>query len=257
MGICSKKKDDYFVMDAKNVEAMMGGEAGGMSREALKEMGMEFYLLFHRDGSVLMNMGMQEMTGTWKNGVMELSQEGEKVTLNYTLKGDALEVGDSEQIMNFARSDETPPLPASERPSDGGKTIEASFADYFKKNWIMSAVCPEGWYYLKMPMFDNALIFKASSNIQDEDAPKMTFHCGALGGGDPTITLEGGAPVEFKVNGRTWKGAYNKDENKAELYFVVEDANGENDEVTFRASGVEPQSELFQQLLASFDLKAV
>ena len=235
--ICGTKEIDYFILED------MPDNGSGMTVAELLASGNEFYFIFSKDGSFQAKIFGKYVTGKWSGNVLTAGEGDEAMSLEYTLDGDLLKMAMGGEFI-FRRSGETPP----DCEADGGKTIETSFTDANGKNGVMSAVCPEGWYSHQFPMINNALLFTASVEATDENAAYVKFLCYAKLF-DTYSVLREGEPLSFTVNGRTWEGVYDKAKTAVELFIITE-----NNIADINSMGIEPDSDIFQQVLNSFNL---
>ena len=245
--ICKNGTPDYFVIES------IEDPQGGTTLDDLKNMGMEFNLTFHDNNTVAIKLGFAEITGTWDDNTITASDENsdESSIFNYTVENDRLTVDMGEGCAYvYRRSADMPPA----REPDSGKTVETQFDDLNQKNWCMSAVCPDGWYHHNIPLFDNAILFSNSVNMVDEQASQIKFLSYTKMIAEHSVSLKG-EPVKFTINGNTWKGAYNKDDMTFELFTIISDEKGEDLIVNINCNGMEPENELFQKVLLSFNIK--
>jgi len=245
--ICTNTPMDHFV-----IESILDDGQSGTTLDELKNMGMEFNLTFHDDGTVSLKLGFAEIAGTWDDATITASDEDSgDSTFPYTLEGDKLtiDMGDGCAYV-YRRSGETP----SVRQPDSGKTVETHFDDLNQKSWLMTAVCPEAWYHHNLPIFDNTIVFTTAPNLIDETASQIKFIAYTKMTAKHADMPQGN-PVKLTLNDKTWEGAHNKEENLFALYTTITNENGADLIVDVNVNGIEPEGELFRQVLESFDIK--
>lgn len=107
----------YYAIESLTLD----GEA--YDAEALREVGLEYYIILHEDGTADINVDAL-VTGTWEKGLLQYEEDGEVIELEFIRDGDTLtiEVADeeSEVIYLFKRGE----APAGLAKGDGHFTYE-------------------------------------------------------------------------------------------------------------------------------------
>jgi len=144
--LCSKKEQDYFVIESIFVEGVV---------VSAEEAGLQSFILFNKDNTLQFTISGGSVSGAWSNEVITVEGDG----IPYSIDGDVLKLGMNgsldEDPWLFRRSEEEPP--AAVEALGGGTTAELAITDGIATGQ-MSAVCPDGWYYF--PIVNDVGIIK-------------------------------------------------------------------------------------------------
>ena len=192
--ICKDRELDFFL-----IESCAIGD-----RNALLGMGFDAYIRFHSDGTVEWLEMYMPMTGTWADGVITVTVEGETRTRKYTIDGDVLTIIDEDGNgcdSLYRRSDYETYDSSASAPPGAGETVEIPVTDGFR-NGCLSAVCSDGWSGSREP--STGMI---SFSCTDPDTPKGIYvkydirECAVLEGEKIDEMTE-------PESGRVWERAY-------------------------------------------------
>ena len=237
--ICNEREIDYFILES------MPDDGSGMTAADILAGGNECYFVFEKKGGFRMNLFSKIAAGKWKNGAIALPHEETTVDIKYALDGALLKIDLGEGEMTFKRSDEKPPAP---KESAGGKTAEIA-VHCNGRNGKMTAICPGGWYDHTRDDTTDMITFKVSSDPYDGELPSVILHCYAKLLDGPHSVLREGKSVSFTINCRTWNGVYDANKSELELFTIID-----NSIVDIVCVGIEPESDIVQQVLSSFNL---
>jgi len=240
--ICKDKELDYFILES------MPNDGSGTTIEGLLALGMETYFIFNKNGSFQAKIFGNITAGKWNETALTAGEGDEATSLKYTLDGDLLKMNLGSGEMTFKRSGDTPPDFNAVLEPDSGKIIETSFTDLKGKNCVMSVVCPDGWYNHTVDFVPDKITFKASPSRFDTDCPSVAIYCYAKLPEAYSVSRNG-EPVSFTVNGKVWEGVYDKCEKAISLFTEID-----GNIADINSTGIEPDSDIFQQVLNSFNL---
>ena len=220
--ICNSKEKDYFVLTSiEGMHPSVDDSGGSKTLEMLKEMGMNFYLVFNSDGTVV--VGHYPTIATWNENsyTIKYNDEGEEkeIISNFTIEGDVLTVyedcdANGEPYVTrhiYRRSDEEPPRLNA---PVGDKTVEIEVTDGFATGH-MSAYCPPGWHWVEICKSRGKIAFSASS---PNGWPDITIAYSTREAAK--FTLEG-EEAEREIGNRTWKMVINGEKENMEIEMIT------------------------------------
>jgi hypothetical protein len=237
--ICSKNETDYFV-----IESVTDNSGSGITIEKLKELGLQFYLIFHKDGSIDTMQGVP-MSGTWNENTITLTAEedGETIViiLPFSIEGDLLKYERDGETWRFIRSDETP---AFCEATGGGTIAEIEITDGFVTGH-MSVICPGGWYYHQQTLMEGLIRLSVSPLPLDTAVSSIAIEYCIKECAKHTIEGEKG---ETTIEDKEWSGVYNEENAEIEMISYIGDSA-----ITIKIAGEEAMAVL-EQIMTTVQL---
>jgi len=220
--ICKSKEKDYFVLESiEGMHPSVDDSGGSKTLKMLKEMGMNYYLVFNSDGTVV--VGHYPTIAVWNENsyTIKYDEEGEEKEMvsNFTIEGDVLTVyedceANGEPYVTrhiYRRSDEE--APDLNAPA-GDKTVEIEVTDGFVTG-RMSAYCPPGWHWVEICKSMGKIGFSASS---PQDWADISIAYSTREGAK--FTLEG-EDEEYESDGKTWIMRLNEEDEENPIIELI------------------------------------